>query len=86
MEMLSYAVNIHKNTVQCMQILLDAQQSLQISIEDPEAQVLRYIYPSLCGPLHASLHNNYIFSIYNLNILIWSIFLATSRERKVVCV
>eukprot|EP00026_Physarum_polycephalum_P009252 Phypoly_transcript_09368.p1 GENE.Phypoly_transcript_09368~~Phypoly_transcript_09368.p1 ORF type:complete len:306 (+),score=42.75 Phypoly_transcript_09368:43-960(+) len=38
MEMQSYAVNIHKNTVQCMQILLDAQQSLQISIEDPESQ------------------------------------------------
>lgn len=37
--MQSYSVNIHKNTVQCMQVLLDAQQNLQIPIEDPEAQV-----------------------------------------------
>jgi GTPase SAR1 family protein len=37
-ELQSYAINIHKNTVQCMQVLLDAQHNLQVPIEDPEAQ------------------------------------------------
>lgn len=36
-ELQSYAINIHKNTVQCMQVLLDAQHNLQVPIEDPEA-------------------------------------------------
>jgi len=37
-ELQSYAINIHKNTLQCMQVLLDAQHNLGISIEDAEAQ------------------------------------------------
>jgi GTPase SAR1 family protein len=37
-ELQSYAINIHKNTLQCMQVLLDAQNNLSISLDDPEAQ------------------------------------------------
>lgn len=50
-ELQSYAVNIHKNAVQCMQILLDAQQNLQISIDDPEALVLFSLFSFLFSRL-----------------------------------
>jgi hypothetical protein len=38
-ELLSYAVNIHKNTVQCMQNLLENSESLSIPIDDDQLKV-----------------------------------------------
>nr|AAB19931.1 G-protein alpha-subunit 8 [Dictyostelium discoideum, Peptide, 154 aa] [Dictyostelium discoideum] len=37
-ELHSYAVNIHKNTVLCMQVLLEAGETLGIELTDPETK------------------------------------------------
>eukprot|EP01133_Synstelium_polycarpum_P012830 gene12830-15060_t len=37
-ELQSYAANIHKNTVLCMQVLLEAGETLNIEINDPETK------------------------------------------------
>jgi len=37
-ELMSYAINIHKNTLQCMQILLEASDSLQIPLLSEESK------------------------------------------------
>jgi len=50
-ELLSYAINIHKNTVQCMQVLLEAADNLVIPIKNPDAaekaeQVKSFVFES----------------------------------------
>ncbi|GAM18747.1 hypothetical protein SAMD00019534_019220 [Acytostelium subglobosum LB1] len=37
-ELQSYAINIHKNTVLCMQVLLEAADTLHVELTDPEAK------------------------------------------------
>lgn len=48
-ELQGYAVNIHKNTVQCMQNLLENSENLNIPIEDETLKVCIQMLPHVAN-------------------------------------